>query len=583
MYTLGDCINFLKLTYGEKEILQSLVGAKIHVLPKRTEARIKDIVYNQNMENFNGFDYIQFWKSRYNIDIDKSQAIASVSFGPSLKPLNYPADTIYLDKREIEKRIGYWKEKEALALEPRRRVEKTREVLTTCFPEDKMKISNIFELKIMRKMPSWGELTSYGFCCKMTRVLPPNLIFSKDMRNSSHDPRAIFKFGPYASKKDVNIWKMFIPVDYPEGKVQSFIDLVGSAYNQHQFGRLLSETDKVIQRIPIQLYEPKPNGEVLRKIIRNLPKPDGSKTNIALVVIPDEFSPLHDLAKVIINEELNMPDQLIREQTFWQISDKGNYSLAKTLALQLFIKSLKNMGEVPWILSRPSDGKGKTVYVGFGFSREPLTGREANSFFAVCDSLGKLVVQRTVGIPFKSRYIDIAWITDFFREIRTEMEKIFITNFERIVVYRHGTMYDEEKNALFEWLDSKKNDDYWSGVNVDFISVKPTFKRIFKSGENYSNPEAGICVILNENEALFSTSSIHERTLTQGTVIPVHIVKETKTATKIQDIVKEYHDRSYLNWMAPVTGSKWPLELHIANNLAEIARFTRREFSYIYV
>jgi hypothetical protein len=582
MYTLMDCIKFLKLTYSEKDIDERLREAKIHVLPKRSEAYIKNIIHNQDMKTFGNFDYVQYWKTKYNMEIERNQAIVNVSFGQTFSR-NYPSDTIYLDKKEIEKRVGYWKEKEALALEPSKRVEKVRAILSDYFTEDRVEIAELFELSITKKMPSWRELNTYGFSLRTIRVLPPSLVFSKDLRNTSYDPRAIFKFGPYAAKRDIFVWKIFVPIEYSESQVQSFIELVGSAYNQHQFGRVLYEPDKLIQRIPRELYGTKPKKDVLRNIIRNIPKPDKDKLNVAIILMPNEFSPLYNMAKVAINEELNIPDQLIRENTFWQIAEKGNYSLAKTLALQLFIKSLKDKEEVPWILARPSDGKGKTVYIGFGFSREPTTKKEANSFFAVCDSVGKAVIQKTIGIPFKGRYIDSAWLTDFFDSVRNELEKLSISRFERLVVYRTGTMYANERKALDEWLSSQKTDSYWGNVLFDFISVKPTLKRIFKFGETTSNPETGICLILNQNEALLNTSSIHERKLSQGTVIPVHIVKETKTATEIHDIVKEYHDRTYLNWMAPITGCKWPLELHIANNLAEIARYTTREFSYIYV
>jgi hypothetical protein len=582
LYTLMDCIEFLHLTYSEKEINEKLHGAKIHVLPKRSEANIETITYNQDMRNFKDFDYVHYWKSKYNMDIERNQAIANVSFQQAFS-LPYPSDTIYLDKKEIERRVGYWKEKEALALEPKKRVEKTQEILSNYFEGDKLEIADIFELSILRKMPTWMELKSHGFSARTIRVLPPNLVFSKDLRNTSYDPRAIFKYGPYADKRDLFIWKIFIPIEYSEDRVQSFIELVSSAYSQHQFGRLLSDPARVIQRIPRSLYEPNPKAEVLRNIIRDSPKPNTDKSNVVILLVPNEFSPLYNIAKVVINEELNIADQLIREHTFAQIADKGNYSLAKTLALQLFIKSLRNKEEVPWILSRPSDESGKTVYVGFGFSREPTTGKEANSFFVVCDSVGKTVVQKTVGIPFKGRYIDSAWLSDFFNAVRNELTKLSIPKFERLVVYRTGTMYPDEKGALYEWLKSQKDDSYWCNVSVDFISVKPTLKRIFKFGETYSNPETGICVIINENEALLSTSSLHERTLSQGTVVPVHIVKETRTGTEIHKIVKEYHDRTYLNWMAPITGCKWPLELHIANNLAEIARYTTREFAYIFV
>ena len=76
---------------------------------------------------------------------------------------------------------------------------------------------------------------------------------------------------------------------------------------------------------------------------------------------------------------------------------------------------------------------------------------------------------------------------------------------------------------------------------------------------------------MNNREAFLSTSNYDERDLKQGTVIPVRLKLEIGD-DNIIDILKEYHDLTYLNWLAPETTAKHPLVVRIAERFAELTR-----------
>jgi argonaute-like protein implicated in RNA metabolism and viral defense len=87
----------------------------------------------------------------------------------------------------------------------------------------------------------------------------------------------------------------------------------------------------------------------------------------------------------------------------------------------------------------------------------------------------------------------------------------------------------------------------------------------------YHNIPAGCGIILNEKEAFLSTSNYDARDLKQGTVVPVRLKIEIGNE-KIVEILQEYHDLTYLNWLAPLTTAKHPLVITIAERFAELTR-----------
>jgi hypothetical protein len=104
--------------------------------------------------------------------------------------------------------------------------------------------------------------------------------------------------------------------------------------------------------------------------------------------------------------------------------------------------------------------------------------------------------------------------------------------------------------------------------------------------QNILNIDSGLVVILNNQEALVCVSGHPEIGLKQGTVKLMHIKTEVlESDTTIKELVREYYDRTFLNWIAPVTLSKYPPELNISQKIAEITKEVdiTQDFTYLVV
>ena len=107
---------------------------------------------------------------------------------------------------------------------------------------------------------------------------------------------------------------------------------------------------------------------------------------------------------------------------------------------------------------------------------------------------------------------------------------------------------------------------------ISFVSILDVSNFRFCSfEEEYKNIPTGYGIIVNDREAFSFTSNYDERTLKQGTVIPVRLKLDIGN-DDIIDILKEYHDLTYLNWLAPETTAKHPLVVRIAERFAELTR-----------
>jgi argonaute-like protein implicated in RNA metabolism and viral defense len=96
------------------------------------------------------------------------------------------------------------------------------------------------------------------------------------------------------------------------------------------------------------------------------------------------------------------------------------------------------------------------------------------------------------------------------------------------------------------------------------------------------NLPAGYGIIMNQEEAFLSTSNYDDRELRQGTVIPIQLRREIGD-DDILDLLKEYHDLTYLNWPAPTTTGKYPLVVTIAERFAELMRENISAESLLYL
>ena len=287
---------------------------------------------------------------------------------------------------------------------------------------------------------------------------------------------------------------------------------------------------------------------------------------MAIAILPNKIANLKFRVgfKAKFAKIRDVPTQIIIEDTISK-SERKDIGIMKHMVIQLYSKLL-GKGEAIWLLDKPADDANETVYVGLGFSRSPKDKREANSFAALCDAKGLTLEWKPVGVPFQGKYITKDWFEQF---IETFLLDNLTPNTRRIVIYRRGITYPSEIENIEEVLQEKKN---LQNYRFELVSVVDDMRRLYAIEDgSIKNPESGIFLILNKNEALGYISLQRYIELKQGTSIPVRIIKYIGKSD-MEKTIKEYYDLCCLNWSAPITLSKFPFILNIANKMAEMVK-----------
>jgi hypothetical protein len=313
------------------------------------------------------------------------------------------------------------------------------------------------------------------------------------------------------------------------------------------------------------------------------PKRD-SITPIAIVVVPNQNDIFYFISKGIINDIWRIPDQHIKVRTFDRIL-RRDLPLMRGFVLQLYLKSLKS-DEPPWILRYPSDSLGTTVYCGIGFSMQVRDSnlRKSIGVLAICDAQGKLTYQKHLALGKVTNYISEEMLQKIFAFINQKAPQ---ASFERLAIYKKGHLKEEEKLVFMDYLKKIRQTEYWSNKQIDVISVEEDISRMFEIRDNsIVNVNSGLVAEFSDKDALICVSGHPETGLRHGTARLMHLRSEISESKKtISELAREYYDRTFLNWMAPVTLSKLTPELNISQNMAEIAKEVDivQEFTYLLV
>jgi hypothetical protein len=563
IYTLFDYIEFLHSEgVREEEILNYLSKIKtIHVMPYDSIGSVESI------ETFSGDvshervpdvdkTYFEFWKERHGIELrEKSQALVKVRLGNQV--FSYPSETLYIDKVDIDKKIGTAKELMPRTLSPTQRIDRLTSFITKAFGHDT--VNEGYELKFQPQpqLVSWESLITQGYCIGAWRISPPTLQFNHENQRDelTSDPRALFKYGPESSRKDIHVLSLMVPQHFRDIDVNLFKDELNAAFNRHNFGRL-SFDKTTITRISEGIEESR-----LSKIIDLMP--EGSDSNeLAIVVLPLAERKLYLKVKKMIFDARKVPTQIIMENTFRRTIE-GDYGVTRNIVLQIYTKLLKR-NEAVWVLKEPCDGNLSTLFIGIGFSATPFEHKRANSFAALCDARGRELDWEPIGIPFSDkRYIETNWFSGFLEYLYDKIRSR--PNIKRVVVYRKGDTYENEISAILTVLKEQQTKFL---PRLDFVSIKSDMIRIFQRSSAWSNPESGILLQLRDGSALMAISSQRGVEMKQGTVCLVRI-KRVVGSSDILSIANEYHDLAYLNWTAPITISKFPIVVNLAHKIAE--------------
>jgi len=549
----------------------------VGVLPQKRPGKLVEIDLDTEIPSW----VREHWKDKYNFELKAKKGMAKIQFEQD-KAYSYPLETLCFDKKWIERNIGFMIQ-EAPTISPQERYEKTREWFEKCFASP---VETPFcRVRFKGEMASLDEIgeifrSAYG-------LLPPILVFSqKDIKQQSTDTRAIFKYGGYAGNKHIYIFRILCPSSISESDCEEFLDALKRTYDSI-FGTLDYASKDI--RMPYGetlLREPylKIEEIIRRKLEPISPPKHNSFTPVAVVVDPNHQHIIYYITKSIINDTWRIPDQHIRLRNFERIL-RRDLPLLRGFALNLYVKSLRS-NEPAWILRYPSDSVAKSVYCGIGFSMQVKDSnlRKSIGVLAICDAQGKFIHQKHLSLSKVTNYLSEEMLQKLFNFIHEKTSQI---SFQRLVIYKKGHLKQNEKEIVQNFIRQVRETEYWKTKQIDIVSVEEDIYRLFGvRNDTIVNVDPGSVAVFNNEEALICVSGHPELGLRHGTAKLMHMKSELSDSGKtIGELVREYYDRTFLNWIAPVTLSKYPPELNISQNIAEITKEVdiSQDFTYLMV
>ncbi|MHA1505875.1 MAG: Piwi domain-containing protein [Candidatus Asgardarchaeia archaeon] len=562
IFLISDYINYLKAKGFDDELIkEELKKTEIRVLPRNSSGKIKDVIFRVNVkekliENL-GKTMYEFWLKKYNIELTEVQPILRIELNGNT--YEYPAQVVYIDKEFIEEKFpNALRNIKPAALNPDERYRKTVELIDVLSGE--YSIGGI-TFKITSSPLTLNELVEVGYVKSVVSISNPLLKFNPRKQGDSqeNDARAVFKYGPYSGEKTIEILCLLYPFNLNREIVNDFISKISNLFNRYNFGMLKFDNKSYYT------ISPDIKWDRIDRIVKQTPQRKSKADALAIVILPNKIANLKFRVgfKAKFAKIRDVPTQIIIEDTIQR--EGKDIGIMKHIVIQLYSKLLEK-GEAIWLLDKPADDVNETVYVGLGFSRSPKDKREANSFAALCDARGLTLEWRPVGVPFQGKYITKDWFEQF---IETFLLDNLTPNTRRVVIYRREITQPKEIENIKEVLREKKN---LQNYQFEVVSVVDDMRRLYSFEDgNIKNPESGIFLILNENEALGYISLQRYIELKQGTFIPVRIAKYIGKSD-MDKTIKEYYDLRCLNWSAPITLSKFPFVLNIANKMAEMVK-----------
>ncbi len=399
----------------------------------------------------------------------------------------------------------------------------------------------------------------------MGRAYRPSFRFKGNQLGNS--TLGIFRFGPISQPKRVRV----VGVLQPEGIVlpmEAAFHELAAEFSRRQFGQI------IIDNPPILLYAPTSDLPKLVELASARSAHEPNETPILLGVLEGGSSEMRVKLKEASHIAASAACQCVSAETIKAIGSRAE-GVARGLALQMYLKCIAE-GEAMWVVDPPVDTTGTTAFVAVGYSADPNDPENrANSFAALSDPSGGHVHWQGVGaVGSREKYMTRDAVKSLQRFV---LRAIADRPFKRIVLYRRGDFYSEERAAILEGF----GDDFRKRYALDFVSVKDTSARLAiqrkATGEvhpNLVNAPPGFYVVLDENRALLSTSYLEEQRNAQGTTQLVMLTRETGS-TPIQQIVQEYRAQTFLCWESPANPGKSPLVLHLCDEIASLMRFAR--------
>lgn len=476
------------------------------------------------------------------------------------RELHYPAEMVYIDRYSLQIHFGEAPNRQIKISSPETRFNEVQELFFAIKKSTVDRLTRFVNVMLEKFTPTANRLIEYGAAKSIVRIRPPMLEFDKGVFSS--DPSDIFRddFAPLCDRKNLSISHIIAPDFLTDSYIDIFTQELKRWFSYYRFGSISKKQETKIIR-----YDPKIDISIFEEKIRSLTS--SSENNIAIGILPNQGTQYYYALKRLFPIQTKTPVQSIRLSTFNDIVNK-RFRGFKILSLKILVKSLKE-GETIWRLSNAAGLlQERSLYVGIGFSRFPREKKVSKCAAVLHDARGSKVSWKVFATP-QDRTITQQWFKTLLRRIQNFIEQ---ENPTRLVFYRTGTLFEGEKEIIQEVINSFS---WLSETKVSFVSILDGSNyRLYtydRGSNKYGNLPAGYAVIVNDSEALLSTSNYDERKLRQGTIVPVRLKLELGN-DDILDIVKEYHDQTYVYWLAPFTTSKTPSVTTIANKFAELTR-----------
>jgi len=561
--SLLDFINFnLKNEESRDVVVEKIRKLKLRSIPFGKKTDFTDLIWNKDLKQEKipntSKSYFEYWEDTYGIEISQQyQPILTVqTFNRSL---SYPSEMVYIDKNSLKDAYGFIPKRKPKYENLDERFNKIEYLLSSFKSYRDENSDKYFALNFIENSPNLNTLINLNGFKESIQISQPFLEFFRGA--ISIEPLDVFNssFGPFCGKKNLIITHLLLPTTISDRQIDSFCDAMHRIFNGLNLGTLNKNAD-----IKVKKYDPNSNIHALESKIREFDKINNPNA-IGIAVIPDENDSYYYPLKRLFPVKTGTPLQIIKHSSFDRLIS-STFLGSKLLAMNIFIKSLK-INEAAWILATSAGlSKEKTLFIGIGFSQYPQEKKIGKCATVMHDSHGAKITWKVFATPQQGRTIDVIWFDTLLNRTRDIIDD---EKPSRIVFYRTGSFFPKEMDALQIAI---KKCPWLSSIKISFISILDGSNcRFFKRNDKNLNLPAGYGIIINEREAFLSTSNYDNRGLRQGTVIPVRIKLEFGNDTII-DILKEYHDLTYLNWQAPITTAKRPLIVTIADRFAELTR-----------
>jgi len=317
----------------------------------------------------------------------------------------------------------------------------------------------------------------------------------------------------------------------------------------------------------------------------------------ARVIQLDTFaSALDGVREFVVSKSLNNIDSRVHEfidklkrGASLEKQEKQLVSMLSSIVFSIYVEFViqsevasKRIPQVlTWSLAEPADGEGRTLYLGFDVSRNPLNRSEMASMFILYDSYGNMInaiVKQHPSEKLSREFLEDALLLLVAHRAKPE-------HVNRLVVFKDGTIRGaDEARSISDALRSlgrRVDLEEYDVVGV----VKRSNLRLFNvtlsaEGEpqDVTNPRRGVWVelwsIARHGVKAERALVVSSEAKAGGTVTPVVIEHYdiSSSSRSIEGVVMEYIRLCRLNFWNPVDGlSRYPLPVLMADKIAYLS------------